>query len=91
MSSAVTMPENTPAVPPATSASSFPGAAPKETIYLLNTLLPRNSGWDLLIAWDVNDKGQITGGGVHNGTRYAFRFNPPELVNSSSITPAKAK
>ncbi len=57
----------------------------------LNTLLPRNSGWVLLAAWDVNDKGQITGEGLHNGASHAFRFNPPELVNSSAITPAKAK
>ena len=47
----------------------------------LNTLLPRNSGWVLLVAWDVNDRGQITGEGLHNGVRRAFRYNPPELVN----------
>jgi probable HAF family extracellular repeat protein len=47
----------------------------------LNTLLPRNSGWVLLVAWDVNDKGQITGEGLHNGAQHAFRFNPPELVD----------
>ena len=47
----------------------------------LNTLLPRNSGWVLLIAWDVNDRGQITGEGLHNGVQRAFRYNPPELVN----------
>jgi probable HAF family extracellular repeat protein len=57
----------------------------------LNTLLPRNSGWELRIAWDVNDKGQITGEGLHNGALHAFRFNPPEIVNSSSTTSAKAK
>ena len=45
----------------------------------LNTLLPPNSGWVLLEAYDVNDKGQITGYGLHNGAGHAFRLNPPEL------------
>jgi probable HAF family extracellular repeat protein len=49
----------------------------------LNTVLPRNSGWVLLAAWDINDKGQITGEGLHNGANHAFRFNPPELVNTA--------
>ena len=57
----------------------------------LNTLLPPNSGWVLLEAYDVNDKGQITGYGLHNGAGRAFRLNPPELVNPSSIAPLKAK
>ena len=46
----------------------------------LNTLLPPNSGWVLTNADAVNDNGQITGTGVHNGASHAFRFNPPELV-----------
>ena len=42
----------------------------------LNNLLPRGSGWVLNRAYDINDKGQITGGGVHNGKYRAFRLNP---------------
>ena len=45
----------------------------------LNTLLPPNSGWVLTGANDVNDKGQITGFGFHNGAGRAFRLNPPGL------------
>jgi probable HAF family extracellular repeat protein len=44
----------------------------------LNTLLPPNSGWVLIEATGVNDKGQITGSGLHNGSRHAFRLNPPK-------------
>ena len=53
----------------------------------LNTLLPRNSGWVLTAAWDVNDEGQITGEGLHNGAQRAFRLNPPELVNEGANVP----
>jgi probable HAF family extracellular repeat protein len=42
----------------------------------LNTLLPSGSGWVLIEAWDVNDKGQITGDGLHDGQGRAFRLNP---------------
>ena len=45
----------------------------------LNTLLPPNSGWVLTGANDVNDNGQITGFGFHNGVGRAFRLNPPGL------------
>ncbi len=50
----------------------------------INTLLPRSSGWVLLAAYDVNDRGQITGFGVHNGAQRAFRLNPPDLVESKA-------
>jgi probable HAF family extracellular repeat protein len=50
----------------------------------LNSVLPPRSGWVLLVAWDINDRGQITGEGLHNGTRRAFRLNPPELVKDPS-------
>ena len=43
----------------------------------LNALLPRGSGWVLNNAWDINDKGQITGNGLHNGNARAFRLTPP--------------
>jgi probable HAF family extracellular repeat protein len=47
----------------------------------LNTLLPPNSGWVLLEADGVNDNGQITGFGLLNGFRHAFRLNPPKSTN----------
>src|SRR5438270_2139728 len=56
----------------------------------LNTLLPSNSGWVLLEASDVNDRGQITGSGLHNGLQRAYRLNPPDFVNTSS-KPTSAK
>ena len=50
----------------------------------LNTAIPSNSGWVLRSAWDINDRGQITGEGLHNGASHAYRFNPPELVSEGS-------
>jgi probable HAF family extracellular repeat protein len=49
----------------------------------LNTLLPPDSGWVLIAAWGVNDKGQIAGVGLHNGAKHAFRYNPPGLLSPS--------
>ena len=46
----------------------------------LNTLVPLNSGWVLFEADGVNDKGQITGYGLHNGVVHAFRLGPAEIV-----------
>ena len=47
----------------------------------LNTLLPINSGWILYEADGVNDRGQITGNGLHNGNVHAFRWDPREIVS----------
>jgi probable HAF family extracellular repeat protein len=48
----------------------------------LNTLLPLNSGWVLTEANGINDKGQITGLGLHSGAGRAFRLGPMEIVNT---------
>jgi probable HAF family extracellular repeat protein len=42
----------------------------------LNKLIPDNSGWKLIIAHDINDKGQIVGEGIFNGETRAFLLNP---------------
>ncbi|MHB8728387.1 MAG: hypothetical protein ACYC9K_05045 [Sulfuricaulis sp.] len=42
----------------------------------LNSLLPANSGWQLLNAYGINDAGQITGSGNHNGGTHAFLMTP---------------
>ena len=42
----------------------------------LNTLLPRNSGWLLTEARDINDHGQIAGSGILNGHQRAFLLTP---------------
>jgi probable HAF family extracellular repeat protein len=54
----------------------------------LNTLLRRGSGWVLVTADDVNDRGQITGSGVHHGAERAYRLNPPGLVVSKAAPKA---
>jgi probable HAF family extracellular repeat protein len=55
-----------------------------EGIVDLNSLLPPDSGWVLDTAHDVNDRGQITGEGFHNGALRAFRFNPSDLLAEPS-------
>ena len=42
----------------------------------LNELIPANSGWELNIATDINDAGQIVGNGIKNGQSRAFLLTP---------------
>ena len=47
----------------------------------LNTLLnPSGTGWVLNAASGINDSGQITGYGVHNGLTRAFLLSPVPAV-----------
>jgi len=48
----------------------------KGVITDLNDLIPPNSGWELLIAHDINDAGQIVGEGIINGESHAFLLIP---------------
>ena len=42
----------------------------------LDNLIPPNSGWVLEFANAINDHGQITGSGTHNGATRAFLLTP---------------
>jgi RNA polymerase sigma factor (sigma-70 family) len=42
----------------------------------LNSLIDPEADWQLVYARGINDKGQIVGGGVHNGARRAFLLTP---------------
>lgn len=42
----------------------------------LNSVLPANSGWDLIEATAINDAGQIVGYGTINGNEHAFLLTP---------------
>ena len=58
------------------------------TVYDLNTLIPANSGWSLVEAVDINDRGEIVGiGNFQNATR-AFILRPEETltVSPSSVS-----
>jgi hypothetical protein len=58
----------------------------------LNTLIPRNSGWELTSAKSINDAGQIVGNGVINGQNHAFLATPITLVPTiSSFTPIEGE
>lgn len=51
------------------------------TMLDLNSLLPSNSGWELLDAYGINDSGQITGVGLYDGQLSAFVLtDPPSLT-----------
>ncbi len=41
----------------------------------LNSLIPSNSGWELLAAYGINNSGQIVGSGLWNGQPHAFRLD----------------
>jgi probable HAF family extracellular repeat protein len=42
----------------------------------LNSLLPPSSGWQLNDAGAINERGQIVGGGFHNGEFHAYLLTP---------------
>jgi probable HAF family extracellular repeat protein len=42
----------------------------------LNQVLSPNSGWQLFEAHAINARGQVTGGGVHNGEFHAYLMTP---------------
>jgi probable HAF family extracellular repeat protein len=50
----------------------------------LNTLLPANSGWTLEIAASINDKGQITGRGIYQGSTKAYLLTLPKVLPGAS-------
>ncbi|MBT4821659.1 MAG: cadherin-like domain-containing protein, partial [Lentisphaerae bacterium] len=43
----------------------------------LNTMIDSSSGWTLETATAINDAGQITGYGLHQGRKQAFVLSPP--------------
>jgi probable HAF family extracellular repeat protein len=47
------------------------------TMLDLNSLIPANSGWELLTAYGINDAGQITGEGLYDGQLCAFLLTDP--------------
>jgi probable HAF family extracellular repeat protein len=49
----------------------------------LNELIPANSGWELVWADDINNKGQIAGSGWYNGRFQAYLLTPTSPFQSS--------
>lgn len=50
----------------------------KHTMQDLNNLIPNDSGWVLLYAYSINNRGQITGYGSFNGANHAFLLTPKD-------------
>jgi len=62
------------------------------TMLDLNSLIPTNSGWELLTAYGINDSGQITGEGLYNGQLSAFLLmNPTRFIFHAPIHTVKTK
>ncbi len=55
----------------------------------LNTLIPANTGWQLLSAQSINDKGQIAGIGFLNKQVRAYLLTPNTAASSSTIATIK--
>ena len=53
----------------------------------LNTLLPANSGWDIVDATGINDSGQIVGTGYINGQSHAYLLELNGASDPVSETP----
>jgi probable HAF family extracellular repeat protein len=49
---------------------------PQSGMLDLNTLLPANSGWELLSAYGINAKGQIVGQGITHSRYHAYILTP---------------
>jgi hypothetical protein len=50
----------------------------------LSTLIPADSGWKLVDALAINNRGQIVGTGVHNGKQAAFLLTPSLFLTPAS-------
>lgn len=46
----------------------------------LNSLLPADSGWELLTARAINDRGEVVGQGRHQGALHAYVLSPTDLT-----------
>jgi len=53
----------------------------------LNTRIAATSGWQLLFAIDINDRGQITGFGIHNNPNGQSAFLLTPIGNPHLNTP----
>ncbi|GAB4182997.1 MAG: hypothetical protein Fur006_19420 [Coleofasciculaceae cyanobacterium] len=51
----------------------------------LNTLIPANSGWELLSALKINNKNQIIGTGKFNGESRSFLLTPEVTSEAQSV------
>jgi probable HAF family extracellular repeat protein len=54
----------------------------KGKIINLNQLIPAHSGWLLLVASRINDKGEILGRGYYHGAIHAFLLEPDQPAGS---------
>ena len=52
----------------------------------LNTLIPPGSGWQLILAIAINDRGQIVGNGMLNNEFRAFLLTPNNSSSMSSVS-----
>ena len=51
----------------------------------LNSLIPKDSGWELNEAYAINENGQIVGDGTYRGQTRAFRLDPQLIAVAAGI------
>src|SRR5205807_1974219 len=54
----------------------------------IDTLIPANSGWDMLFASGINDNGWIVGSGEVNYVTHAYLLTPPPAISSLTLSPS---
>ena len=59
---------------------------PGGSLTALSTLIPASSGWTLQQANGINDRGQIVGAGLHNGTLHGYLLTPVYSANVNFAT-----
>ncbi len=60
-------------------------------VYRLDALIPAHSGWENLVATDINELGEISGTGIKNGSKRGFRMTPQTVrARISGAQPAVA-
>jgi probable HAF family extracellular repeat protein len=55
----------------------------------LNTVIPSDSGWELLYALEINNRGEIVGAGIFNGALHAYVLIPQPTPRARPTPPPR--
>ena len=63
----------------------FLWASPTSQGIDLNTVIPPGSGWELIVARSINNRGEISGAGVLNGEQHAVALIPVHGSSANAL------
>jgi len=63
----------------------FLWASPASQGIDLNTVIPPGSGWELIVARSINNRGEISGAGVLNGEQHAVALIPVHGSSANAL------